>query len=380
MKPETWGLQDRQQILQGPALQAALAELCERKQSLLLATPYLQFESRFIEVVGNSLRVRATMGRQVVRHTLEKNALRLRFPWNLTFFGGPTTVQDYEDGPAGKFLRLSLPQTLGPDDLRKACRVVPGVRCYGVLGSQAMDLVRFTLEDISPFGLGAFCIEPIPATGFQEGRILDVSLTLEHGPVIEAKMRVCHGSGQNRGLSFQPPLEGLALVSLIAWLEPRLAEAQRRWDDRASFWARAERAAQPKAPPGGILLVSSDPELQQAVTQALAGTQELRTVAPALAPLRDALDLRPPYVLLLASAGGYEESHRLRAMLDNLPRRCPMVILGTGADTAATRILATELKATLFLERNTLQSAFFQRLMLGLIRKHWNLMDGGGAT
>lgn len=379
MKAETEGPQGKPQNLQGGPLQEALTDLCDRKQLLLLATPYLSFESRFIERVGPDLRIRATMSRNVVRHALAQNALHIRFQWGLSFYAGATRILAYEEGDKTKFLRITAPSLLAPDDLRKAHRVEQVGRSTGALGSQDLDLVRMSLENITVHGIGVFCMEPLPPNGFQVGRRVDISLSLERGPQLKAQGRICHGTGQALGICFTPDLSPQQLEALTPWLEPRLEEAQRRWDDRATLLAHAERAAQPKAPAGGILLVSNDPELQAALTAA-AGSHPVRCVQPALAPFKAAMEQQPPYLLVLSITGGMEESHRLRALLESVPRQCPMVLLGSGPDLTNLRVLASALKATLFLDRNTLNSAFFHRLILGLIRKHWNLVEGGGRT
>ena len=101
----------------------------------------------------------------------------------------------------------------------------------------------------------------------------------------------------------------------------------------------------------------------------------MRWVWPAVAPFREALDLQPPYVLLLPIAGGMEERYRLRSLLEAVPPQCPVVALGMGGNLDQTRALAAELKATLFVDQKTLNSTFFQRLILGLIRKHWPAAD-----
>ena len=109
--------------LQGVFLDAALEELCDRKQTLYLATPYFAFESRFLERVGPDLEVRATMSRDAVRHALAKNPLRMRFPWGLTMFGGPTRILDYQERERSRFLRIAVPAVLAPDDQRRAFRL-----------------------------------------------------------------------------------------------------------------------------------------------------------------------------------------------------------------------------------------------------------------
>ena len=370
MKPEN-EQEPRDGALQGQPLEAALDELCDRREQLLLVTPYLTFESRFMERAGADLRVRATMSRSVVRSALAQQPLRLRFPWSLGLFGGPTRILDYEEAGGTKSLRIAVPPSLGPEDRRRAFRLALLGRTSGALGSRELALVRTTVENLCGHGLGVFCLDPLPANGFQAGRPVDVSLSLDQGPQIKATGRVCHGSGQFLGLVFTPPLAGAAKDQLAAWLAPRLEEAQQQWEDRISLRLQAERAARPKAPPEGVLLVGGGPDLHARLGAALDGVQPVRWVMPAMAPFSEAVIFQPPLVLLLALSGGTEESHRLRALLEYAPPHCPIVALGIGAELEPARNLAAELKATLFLVPKTIQSQYFPKLIQGLVRKHW---------
>ena len=357
--------------LQGAALDAALEELCDRKQTLYLATPYFAFESRFLERAGPDLEVRATMSRNVVRHALAKNPLRMRFPWNLTMFGGPTQILDFQERDKTRILRISVPPVLAPDEQRRAFRLERTGRSSAALGSRELHLVKCTLETISSLGIGVFCLEPLPPDGFRLGQALDLSLNLEQGPELKASGRIAHSDGQSLGLAFSPPLAGAVLEKLSGWLQPRIETVQRHWEDRANLRRQADRSTRPRHEPEGILLASGDPELQALVTAALEGVASMRWVWPAMAPFREAMECQPPQVLVLALSGGMEESHRLRTLLETAPPQCPVVAVGTGADLDQTRALATELRATLFVDRKTLHSVFFTRLMVGLIRKHW---------
>ena len=370
------GRYSRLETLQGAGLDAALTELCERRQGLFLATPYLSFESRFLERAGAAIRIRATMSHNVVRSTLSQPPLRLRVLWNLARYGGATRILEYETAGDTKTLLLAAPSVLAPDEQRRAYRLEQVGRSTGTLGSQELALVRVTLETINQWGIGVFCVDPLPPSGFQAGRMVRVALALEQGPAVQATARVCHASGPYLGLVFTPPLEGTALDALSPWLLPRLAEAQRLWKDRANLRVLMELAARPKAAPDGVLLVCGDGSFPPKVAAALGPQPALRFVYPAMAPFREAMTCQPPQVLLLVLTGGLEESHRLRTMLENVPIRCPVVALGAGPDQEQTRALAAELRATLFLEQSSVLTPFFPRLMLGLIRKHWPAAAG----
>jgi hypothetical protein len=359
-------------VLQGPVLLDALAELCGRKQSFRLTTPYHSFDSRFIEMYGGNLLVRATMSQTVVKGVLNSYPLYMRFPWDLVTYGGLTRVLGYEAGDRIRNLRIQVPPSVALDNSRAAYRVTRVGRSTGALGSRQLNLVRFTLEDISTGGIGVFCLEPLPAGVFMYGRLVDVSVSLENGPRILAPGRICHVEGQSVGLCFTPPLAGTDLEGLSRWLRPRMEEDQRRWDDRMTLRAISERNAQSKAPPQGVLLVSCDDPARGVLEKALSVFQ-LRTVPPALAAIKDAVGLAPPHLLAVAGNGQPEETHRLRLMLEAVAPACPVVVIGTGPEVERARRLAADVRAAVFVDLKMLHPVIFQRLVQGLIRRHWDV-------
>jgi hypothetical protein len=360
-------------VLQGQVLQDTLSELCDRKQSFVLTTPYHSFDSRFIELSGRDVLVRATMSQAVVQGVLNHYPLYMRFPWDLTTYGGQTRVLGYESDEKARNLRILMPASVAIDSSRSSYRVERVGRCTGAVSSPELTLIRVTLDNISTGGLRVFCLEPLPPGAFQYGRVVDVSVSLENGPQIKAPARICHADGQSMGLCFAPPLAGAALESLAQWILPRMEEDQRRWDNRLALRALSERNAQAKAAPAGVLLVSSDCPARAAVASALAAIQPLTTVPPALAALKDALSFTPPHLLVIVASGQADDTHRLRVMLDAVAPACPIVVVAAGADPERARTLAVEIKAARFVDARLLHPVIFLRLVQGLIRKHWDI-------
>jgi len=354
----------------GTSLEDVFDELCDRRQTTLLATPYLHFESRFLEREGRELKIRASMSRDAVKHALAPHPLRLRFEWALTFFSGPTRILDYLQEGERRYLRLTLPAQVVVDEPRRALRIDRTGRATGALGSGDGTLLRVTLENLSPLGAGVFCLEAIPAEKFQTGRPLDLSLSMEGGFPLRSGARICHGSGQSLGLAFQPPLEERELQRLTEWLAPKEAEARRRWENRAELRARAEQLARPRALPRGVLLLSARADLGAQVAAALEDSLPLRSVAPAMAPFKEAMAEPPQLLLVDARTEGMEGRYRLRTLLESIPGQAPVVVLGSGEDPEGGRLLAAELKATTYLEWNPQQAVFFRRLLQGLIQHH----------
>ncbi len=362
--------------LEGLLRDEVLEELCTRRQACLLATPYLSFESRMMERVEGELRVRASMSREAAKHALGQQPLKLRFPWGLTFYAGLTRVLGYEQGEQRRTLRLSVPECLEPDEQREAYRLERVGRSPGALGSQGGSLVRISLENLSASGAGVFCMEPIPADGFQTGRLLALSLSLEQGPSLQLTARVCHGQGQYLGLKFEPPPADQAATQLQEWMAPRVEEARRRWENRAELRARAEQAARPKLPPEGVLVITRDGVFAEELGRALEGLQALRSAPPVMGPFKEALE-PPPLLLLVDTAGADgEERHRLRGLLEAQPPGCPILVLGRGGDPDSWRPFITELKARLYITWNPDQTPFFRRLVEGLIQRQSGPAEG----
>jgi hypothetical protein len=355
----------------GAALEEVFDELCDRKQAVLLATPYLHCESRFLERAGPELRVRATMSRDAVKHALAQHPLRLRFGWALTFFSGPTRILRYVQDEDRRYLRIELPPSLVVDEQRQSLRIDRVGRSSGALGSEDGTLLRISLENLSARGAGVFCLEAIPPGKFPTGRTLDLSLSLEGGPVLRCRAKLCHGSGQSLGLAFQPPLDGRDLQRVLEWLWPKEEEARRHWENRAELRARAEQLARPKVSPSGVLLLSSRAGLAAQVASALEELLPLRVVTPAMAPFKEAAASPPLLLLVDARTEGMEGRYRLRTLLETVAIGAPVMVLGSSEDPQGGRLLAAEVKATSYVEWNPQQGVFFRRLLQGLIQHHW---------
>lgn len=375
MKLPFWEQAKPSGAILGSALDSVFEELCDRKQVVLLATPYLSFESRFLERCGQELRIRATMSRDAVKHTLGQQPVRLRFPWALTFYSGLTRVLGYEQEEHRRTLRIEVPDHLVLDEQRWAFRVDRVGHSTGAIGSPDGTILKITLDNLSPLGAGAFCMEAIPMEKFQSGRALDLSLSLDQGFTLLGQAKICHSSGQNLGLAFQPPLPLSSLHRLAEWLAPREEEAKRRWVNRAELRAKAERALQPKSAPKGVLLLSNNAELAAGANAALEDVQPLRAVALAMAPFREAMAEPPLLILIDASALDMEGRYRLRTLLETVPVNIPTLVLGSAEFPDAGRLLAAELKATAHFNWNPNQGFLFQKLVQGLIKNH-----GMGAT
>jgi len=360
--------------LTGPPKDEVLRELCERKATLLLATPHLSFESRFLERDGERLRVRASMGRELAMNTLSRQPLRIRFPWDLSMYCGSVRILDYEQEEHRRTLVISVPESLGEDEQRSAYRADRVGRSRGSLGSTGKGdpiIQPFNLENLSTLGAGVFLNGYRGLETWQPGMTVQASFELEGGTRFDRAARICHSSGPYLGLEFRPPLKEPDLGLVHRWVTARRNEAQRMWDNRDELRAQAAEAAKPKAAPSGMLLLSSDASLGAQIEHALESMHELRVVPAVMAPLRAAM-AQPPLIVLLDTAGmGSEERRRARALLEAQPPGCPVLVLGRDPENDQGRLLATELRQASYLEWAPGKGTTLKILVQGLIRRHW---------
>lgn len=348
------------------AVDAVLSELCEAKRTGLLATPYLAFETRFLAREGQELHLWATMSKTTAEHTLSQQAVRIRFPWNLTMWAGPVRILGYEQEAKRRFLRVSIPESLGPDEQRQHWRADRCGKSTGTLANDELTVVRITLENLSQGGAGIFSAEAMDPAAFGPGRGATLNLLLEGGLKVQAKVRVVQGDAFRLGLVFDPPLPEELLGRLSAWIRPRFEEAKRNWQNRAETRAQAVQAAA-MAVPEGILLIASDPEVEAQVRPVLEGLPDLRVAPPVMSGLKKALQPAPLVALLYLPQSGLEERRRYRALLETLPN-CPTILLSTPAGVPLAQELGTEFKA-LSLAWNPSLGAFLKRMVTGLLKR-----------
>ncbi len=355
--------------LTGDVRAGILEELCAGKVRVLLATPYFAVEARMLEARGELLALRIPMSGEAIRNAVGSHPLKLRFPWDLTMYAGPTEIRGFEVEDNRRTLLISVPDALGIDERRQAWRTEQVGRSRGALGGQGARIVRVALENLSPLGAALFCLDAIAQDEFYAGRLVSLEMALDRGPTFSVKARVTHGEGQLLGVSFLA--DGDLQDQLRAWVAPRRKEAQRAWDNRLATRAAAEAALKPKAAPKGLLLVTPDAALVDGVGRILEEDPPVRSCTPALGPMKKALEEPPQLVLLDITGAGLDARHRLRTLMEGLGLTCPVVVMGSGVAPETLRSFSSDLKAAWSYEWNPNQGAFFRRLVKGLLRKHY---------
>ena len=351
----------------GLALDSVLLELCEAKRTALLATPYLAFETRFLHREGQELHLWATMSKSVADHALAEQSLRIRFPWALGMWAGPTRILGFEQDTKRRFLRVAIPDLLRPDEQRKHWRTDRCGRSSGTLGTDTLKIVRITPENLSQSGVGVFSSEPLDLETFGPAHGAVLNLQLEGGVKLQSKVRGVQGNAFRMGFTFDPPLSDYDLGLLTDWLKPRWAEANRAWRNRAEVRAELEESAR-AIDPEGLLLVGSSPELELQLRPLLEGLPELRVAPPVISGLKKALQAPPNLAILDLPQGGLEERRRYRALLEALSG-FPVILLASPRAEALAEELEAEFKAYSLVWNPSL-GIFLKGMVIRLLKKH----------
>jgi hypothetical protein len=352
-----------------------LRRACDRRELMILVTPYLRFESSFIKVEGSEVHVAATMGREDATFGLRNAGLRMRFPHRVSFLEAPTELKGFGMHDGRRTLRLSLPEALHEEDHRASYRVDRVGRVPVTFSTPNYDLVMGTLVDISTTGGRIYSTRDFQEGELQVGEDMAVTIPLTDEIRINTKVKLRHVHGRTFGVEFRPQLEDVLLNSLSRWVfekrEEDLERLARRGVETGPGGAPAKVVV---GQPSGLLLVSADAGLEATLQDLLGGLQPLHRVPPTMAALKDAMSQRPSLVLYHVPNLGLDERRRLKPMVETLQGRAPLLLLGTGMEGGPLLEVGSELKATVSIVFNPERATFFQRLVQGVLRRTY---DGG---
>ncbi len=353
------------------ALQAA----CNRRELLILATPYLKVDSHFVRLEGNEVHVAATMTRDDALYGLKSNDLRIRFPHHTAFLEGKTELKGFGISDGRRTLRLALPTTLQDDELRGAYRVdrVGKVTC--TYSTRKYDLQTASLTNISTTGARLHAYKDFTEDELRMGDSLSITIPVLETVRINSPAKVKHIHMRSFGVEFEPPLGGTLLEGLSRWIfqkreEDREREA-RRGVETASPGEAQRALANQLSPKKGIVILSPDADLEGQLRDVLESLQPVtRVPSPGSQGLKEALALNPALAIIHVSSLTLDERRRLKTLLDGLAARVPFILLGTGVEPSVLMELGHEVKAACVYQFSAQRGAFFQRLVQGILRRH----------
>jgi hypothetical protein len=350
---------------------------CERREMLILVTPYLRFESSFVKFDKAEIQVAATMGREDATYGLRSSELKMRFPHGISFLEAPTELKGFGMSDGRRTLRLAVPENLQEEDHRGAYRVDRVGRVPVTFSTPKYDLITGTLVNISTTGARIYS-----PRDFVEGELLlgdDMAVTVQLTDLIRinTKVKLRHITGRTFGVEYRPQLDEHILHPLSRWVFEKREEDLERITRRGVETAAPAGAIQSSAgAPKGLVLVSGDAALEATLQDLLGGLQPLRRVPPTMSALKEAFNQRPALVLYHVPSLSLDERRRLKAMVEPLQGRVPFLLLGTAVEGGALLELGSELKAAVSMVFNPERGIFFQRLVQGVLRR---IYEGGEA-
>ncbi|GLH74108.1 hypothetical protein GETHLI_26100 [Geothrix limicola] len=348
---------------------------CERRELLILVTPYLRFESSFVKVDGSEVQVVATMGREDATYGLRNAGLKMRFPNGVSFLEAPTELKGFGMIDGRRTLRLSVPDALHEEDHRGAYRVDRVGRVPVTFSTPKFDLVMGLLVDVSTTGGRIYSNRDFQEGELMVGQEMAVTIPLTDQIRINTKVVLRHVHGRAFGVEYRPQLDDAVLNPLSRWVfekrEEDLERISRRGVDTGTSAGPGRVAA---GRPTGLLLVSGDAALETALQALLGGLQPLTRIPPTMAALKEALNQKPALVLYHVPTLSLDERRRLKPMVETLQGRVPLMLLGTGMEGGPLLELGSELKASVSIVFNPERATFFQRLVQGVLRRTY---EGG---
>lgn len=348
---------------------------CERRELLILVTPYLRFESSFVKVDGSEVQVVATMGREDATYGLRNAGLKMRFPNGVSFLEAPTELKGFGMIDGRRTLRLSVPDVLHEEDHRGAYRVDRVGRVPVTFSTPKFDLVMGLLVDVSTTGGRIYSNRDFQEGELMVGQEMAVTIPLTDQIRINTKVVLRHVHGRAFGVEYRPQLNDAVLNPLSRWVfekrEEDLERIARRGVDTGTSAGPGKVVA---GRPSGLLLVSGDGGLETALQALLGGLQPLTRIPPTMAALKEALNQKPALVLYHVPSLSLDERRRLKPMVETLQGRAPLMLLGTGMEGGPLLELGSELKATVSIVFNPARATFFQRLVQGVLRRTY---EGG---
>ena len=353
-----------------------LAKACERREMLILATPFLRFESTFLALEAAELHVLATMGREDATYGLRGPDLTMRFPDGLGFFEAPVEALGVDLREGRRTVRLALPKVLRENDQRVGYRVERVGRVAVTFATPGNNIHTSSLVDLSISGAKLHTQRDITTGELEIGDKILLDIPLSEEIQIHTAARVRHLQTRQVGLEFIPELSPLIAEPLSKWVFLKREEER----ERAALRLEQNRAPEYRpgtvAPERGILLVSADPAMAKTLQECLKGLRPLTRLSPVAQDLKEALLSKPVLVIFHLQGTSLDGKRRLKALVEMTQRKMPLLLLGTDVDGAALFELASEWKASSALAWSPDRSLFLQRLVQGIIRRH---ADGGDS-
>lgn len=334
------------------------------QELVILATPYLRYESQFLGLEGDFLHARVTMGAEESMYGLRSPDLVMRFPEGARFLEGRTKLVGIGMLGGRRSLRLTLPKSLHDADHRRAYRVSRLPRVAATFSTPKFELRPASLVNLSTGGASIQVALAPGDTPMKEGDEVAISIPLTEEIRIDSRGIVRWVAGKNLGIEFKPIIQQPLLSPLSRWLFQRREEEKARLETVIL----PAIAGHPQAA-HALLLVSGSEAVETQLKGLLPELGQIVRVSANVTSLKEALASGPALVAFHLASVGLDERRRLKTLVEMLAGKTPFVLLGTLPDSTPLFDLGTELKAAAVYDLGSKPGPFFARLIQGILRK-----------
>lgn len=347
-----------------------LTKACGRRELLILATPFLRFESSFVALQADELHVLATMSREDAIYGLRTPDLKIRFPHGLGFYEAAVESLGLGLHEGRRTVRVSIPKVVKENDQRVAYRVERVGRIPVTFSTPKANLHVAGLVDVSTSGAQLHAQRDIPPEELLPGDRIVLDIPLPDQISIHSAAVVRHVGGRRVGVQFAPRLPEEIEEPLSRWV------FLKREEERERAARRLELAQAPEARPGtllpeqSILLVSSDSQLEDQLQEVLREVRPVVRLLPAVQELKEAMMCHPALAIFHIEGTGLDLRRRMKTLAEIAQRKVPVLLLGTSVDGASLFELSSEWKASSAMVWAPERTLFLQRLVQGILRRH----------
>ena len=355
-------------------IREVLRYACDRSEVLILATPYMRFETSFLRLDESVFHCHANMSHEDAKYGLRSPDLKIRFPHGHHFYEAATKLIGLGRAKGRQSLQLAIPASLEDGESRRAYRVERVGRVPVTFSTRKYNLLVGNLVNISTTGVRIFLDRSYEDGAILVEDVLHIAFTLPDSISINTKVAVRYMNERTFGAEFEPPLAGDLLDKLSKW-------AFQRREENALALARAltqpdplplHGAAREAASGRELILVSGSSDLGDRLTALLAGElPPLRRIPPTVQAMRDLGPAMRALTLFHVDSPAWVTKKRTKALIECLPPGLPYVLVGTGLDPGLLSELGTELGAVWSYALPESPGNIFLRLLQGILRIHF---------
>jgi len=350
---------------------------CAKRAMLIFVTPYLRFESHFVHLTGSEVHVRVSRGKGDAIYFLRGEDLRLRFPHRYSFLEAPAKILGFGAHEGARTLIVELPKELYENDDRKAFRVERVGHVVATISTPKNEIIDASLLDISARGAKLSSKAGQTNKALKAGDRISLTIPIPNVVTINTSAIIRHMDTSAFGIEYAPGLVASVLDPLSSWIFKKQEEekgrlALRGQGDNGEVGSEMQKLLG-KTEESKVLVVTSDDEIEGTLRKLLSGELLFLHSEPSVAAMKIMLTKMPHLVILHLPANNMDKRRLMKSLADMVPPSVPILLLGTDIDSGVLYELGKEWRAASSIAWAKDRGGLVQRLIVGMVRKHFGL-------